>query len=78
MPLKTAGMKEFRSDFCVTMPGRLYIRILGVSMVQAAAVFADPKETVQIWCGLDYFAGFTHLNSVSDEGDAIKICLTKE
>ena len=78
--LRTATGKEFDSDYLATipMPELLYTRVIGKSFAEIAAVFSDPRETVQLWHGDNHLINYTKLISIAQEYDAIKICLAKE
>ena len=78
--VKTASGKTFNSDYIATIPypARAYIRICGVSLAQAAEVFGNREETVQLWHGEHYLAMYTRLVALVPEGDAIKVVLAKE
>ena len=54
------------------------IRIKGAQISEIAAVFSNPAETIQMWFGNDYAAGFTKLLAIIDDGDAIRVVLGKE
>ena len=77
--VKTATGKVFQSDYLsvIHAPERVYIRIFA-PLTTVAAVFGNPEETVQLWVGDTYLAQYTKLIAIIPEGDAIKICLTKE
>ena len=54
------------------------VRIQNKSVAEIASVFSNPAETVQMWFGNDYAAGFTKLLAMIDDGDAIRVVLGKE
>ena len=78
--VKTATGKRFHSDYAATIdtPPRAYLRIVGCSLSEAAVVFGNPAETIQLWCGDQYFAHYTRLVAIVPESGAIKVILTKE
>ena len=78
--VKTATGKCFRSDYVSTIdtPPRVYLRVTGCSLSDAATVFGNPNETIQLWCGDQYFAHYTRLVAIVPESGAIKVILTKE
>ena len=78
--LKTATGKEFSSDYIsvIPTPAQAYIRILDASLATVAAVFGNPKETVQLWHGELYLAHYTHLVAIIPEMDGVKVVLAKE
>lgn len=75
--LTTATGKEFDCDLFLPYPQgkRLYIRVLGINIVDAVRVFSDPAETVQFWCGKEYVANHTKVVSIGPEDDGIRISL---
>lgn len=78
--LKTATGKEYPCDYFVPCPpvGQLNARVLNTPLPDVAAVFANPAETVQLWCGEQYAAQYTRLVAIVPEGDAIRVVLAKE
>ena len=78
--LKTASGKTFKSDYLATIPfpKQAYIRLLNVDISIIASIFSNPNETIQLWHGKDYLAGYTHLVAIIPEPGAIKIVLAKE
>lgn len=78
--IKTATGKQFKCDYFNPFPpaNQVNIRILGVSLVDAASVFGNPAETVQLFCGKQYLSHHTKVKAIVPEGDAIRIVLEKE
>lgn len=78
--LKTATGKEFMCDYFNPFPqaAQVNIRVLNVTISDVAAVFANPKETVQLWCGGTYLANHTKLLALIPEDNAIRVVLGKE
>lgn len=78
--LKTASGKELQSDYLAVIPdpAQAFIRILGKKLPEVAAIFSNPNETLQLWHGQTYLAQYTKLVYISQEGDAVKVCLGKE
>lgn len=76
----TATGKAFDCDSLVTLetPRRLYIMLSGVSLTEVAQVFGDPRETVQLYHGEDYFAYYTKLLAIIPENGMVRVNLTKE
>lgn len=54
------------------------IQIAGLSIAEAASVFSDPAETVQLWYGNQYLAGYTHLVALIPDGRYVRVVLRKE
>lgn len=79
MNVITATGKEFPSDFFVEhRPSKsVYFRVQDTDLANAETVFSNPEETEVIWYGTTRFDGFTDLDFISDEGDAIKVRLIK-
>lgn len=77
--LKTATGRELECDLFVLYPQakRLYVRVLGINIVDATKIFADPTETVQLWCENDYVAHYTNIIAICPEAEAIRITLTE-
>lgn len=78
--IKTATGKTFPCDYFNPFPpaGQVNLRVLGVSLVEAATVFSNPAETVQLWWEKQYLAQHTKVVAIVPEGDAIRIVLGKE
>jgi len=78
--VKTATGKTFNSDYIamIPYPARAYIRVCGMTLAQAAEVFGNPEETIQMWHGEHYLALYTKLVALVPEGNAIKVVLAKE
>ena len=78
--LKTKTGKTFSCGSAVSLDsqGLLYIRLSNMSLVQAATVFGNPQETVQLWWGKQYFSGYTKLEAIIQEGPNIRVNLRKE
>ena len=77
--LKTAGVREFECGFFAVVENTsLYADIRGVSLGEAAAIFSDKAETVQLWFNEEYHAHFTALAALIPQTDSIKVCLRKE
>lgn len=76
----TATGKEFdcESFSLIEEPARLYIRIRNTPFATVAAVFSDPMETVQIYCGNHYVAHYTKLLAILPENGMVRVNLTKE
>ena len=76
----TATGKEFDTDYLVTIPRpqMLFVRIIGEPIDGVREVFQNPEETATLtYAGREY-EGYTVLDSVVDEGDAVKVVLTHE
>lgn len=78
--LKTATGKSFDCDYFNPCPpvGQVNLRVLNTSLTTVAAVFSDPLETVQLFCGEQYAAQYTKLVAIVPEGNAIRVVLGKE
>ena len=77
--LKTATGKEFNCDYFNPFPqeGQLNIRIVGESLATIATVFADPRETLQLWWEGQYAAQYTHILAIVPETGAVRVVLRK-
>lgn len=78
--VKTATGKTFDSDYFNPCPpvNQANIRILNSNLVEVAAVFGNPAETVQLWCGEMYASHYSKLIAIVPEDDAIRVVLGKE
>lgn len=78
--LKTKTGKTFSCGSVTLLEAQnlLYVRLANVGLVQAATIFSDPRETVQLWWGNAYYAGYTKLDAIIPEGINIRVCLRKE
>lgn len=76
----TATGKQFDCDYFNPFPpaNQVNIRVLGISLEKAISVFANVKETIQLWCGNQYLAHYTKVVAVVPEGNAIRFVLGKE
>lgn len=78
--LTTATGKTFDCDYFNFFPpaGQVNIRVLKISIVDAATVFSNPAETVQMWWGKEYVSHQTKVVAIVPEGNAIRVVLGKE
>lgn len=78
--LTTATGKTFECDYFNPFPpaNQVNIRVFGINLVEAATVFSNPAETVQLWCVNQYLSQHTKVVAIVPEGDAIRIVLEKE
>lgn len=78
--LTTATGKTFDCDYFnpFTPANQVNLRVLGVSLVEAATVFSNPAETVQLWYGNQYLSQHTKVVAIVPEGNAIRVVLGKE
>lgn len=78
--VKTTTGKEFdcESFSLIENPDRLYIRISNAPISTVAAVFSDPRETVQLYYGGLYVSQHTKLLAIIPENGMIRVNLTKE
>ena len=77
--LKTATGKEFDCDYFNPFPqeGQLNIRIVGESLATIATVFANPRETMQLWWEDQYAAQYTQILAIVPETGAVRVVLRK-
>lgn len=78
--VKTATGKTFDCDYFNPFPpmGQVNLRVLGITLVEAASVFSNPAETEQLWWHRQYLAHHTKLVAIVPEGNAIRVVLGKE
>lgn len=78
--LTTATGKQFDCDYFNPFPpaSQVNIRVLGISLVDAASIFGNPAETVQLWHEGQYLSDHTRVVAVVPEMDAVRIVLGKE
>ncbi len=78
--VKTATGKEFdcESFSMIEDPARVYIRIRNTPISTIAAVFSDPKETVQLYYGDVYISQYTKLLGIIPENGMVRVNLTRE
>lgn len=78
--LVTAKGKEINCDYFNPFPplGQVFFRILGISLVDAVAIFSNPSETITLRCGEEYVAHHTKIVNITPEADAIRLTLGKE
>lgn len=77
--VKTATGKEFECEYfsMIENPQRLYIRIRNAPISTIAAVFSDPRETVQLYYGDIYVSQYTKLLGIIPENGMIRVNLTR-
>ena len=77
--IKTATGKVIDCDFAVTIPSppQLFLNLYNITFVQAAAVFSNANETIQLWHENRYFAHYTKLLSVAQDGDMIQVTMSQ-
>ena len=78
--LITATGKVFECDYFNPCPqvGQLNLRVLNTSLANAAAVFSDKRETIQMTWETQYAAQYTKLIAIVPEMDAVRVVLGKE
>ena len=54
------------------------IQLIGMSVSEAAVVFSDRSETVQLWYQDQYLANYTRLVAIIPDAGAIRVVLGKE
>ena len=77
--IKTATGKEFYCDSVtqIDSPRRVYITIHGATVAEVAAVFSDPRETVQLHYGDIYISQHTTLLGIIPESGMVRVNLTR-
>lgn len=77
--LKTVT-REFDCDYFNPFPplGQVYLRVLGVSLTDAVAVFSNPAETVAMTWGNVYAAYYTKIINIAPEDGAIRLTMGRE
>lgn len=75
----TATGRSFDTDYFVLMQNTpyLFLRILNVPIDNVRTIFSDPNETSCIRCGNQTAFGYINLSNIFEEGDAVKVVLTK-
>ena len=78
--LKTASGQAYPCDYFnpSEVNRQLNLRVVGMTVVSAAAVFSNPDETMAMQYGGTYASGYTKLVAIVPEGDAIRVVLGKE
>lgn len=76
--ITTASGKQVNVSTVSSIPNpqMLYIRAVGLSIAQAAAIFGDPVETQKITYGNVLFTGY-HLDALVNEGTMIRVNLRR-
>lgn len=76
----TATGKFFLCDYfnSFSPAQQVNIRIVAAPVSAVATVFGNKAETVQLWYGDQYLAGYTKLVAIVPESDAIRVVLQKE
>lgn len=54
------------------------IEINGLSVAEAASIFSNKEETVQLWYGSQYLANYTRLVAIIPSYYSIRVVLGKE
>ena len=78
--LKTASGQAYPCDYFnpSEVNRQLNLRVVGMTVVSAAAVFSNPAGTMALQYGGIYAAGFTRLTAIVPEGNAIRVVMGKE
>ena len=76
--VETATGKRFKSDYLVTIPNMLFLRVLESNEETVREVFGNPKETASLTYGETVYEKYTQFNTVFPEGDALKVVLNHE
>lgn len=78
--LTTAKNKTYDCDYFNPSPDQeqINLRVIGVPLVEVAAVFGDPAETVSLTYEVQQADGFTRLLAIIPAGNATRVVLKKE
>lgn len=78
--LITATGKIYQSDYLVTIPKppMLFVRIFDDDIDAVREVFQNPEETAVLTYAQKEYEGYTYLDSIVSEGDALKVVLKHE
>ena len=78
--LKTASGQAYPCDYFNPSETnrQLNLRVVGMTVVSAAAVFSNPEETIALQYVGTYASGYTKLVAMVPEWDAIRVVLGKE
>ena len=73
----TATGKEFDTNYLVTIPrpAMLFVRIYNSNIETVREVFSNPGETIRLEYSNKQFDGYTKLDTIVDEGNALKVVL---
>ena len=74
----TATGKEFPSDYFVTIPRpeMCFFRVF-TDIETAITVFGNAEETERLFYNQSLYTGYTHLESATQENDAVKVVMKK-
>lgn len=78
--LITATGREYQTDYLVTIPkpAMLFVRIFSDDIDAVREVFQNQEETAVLTYAKKEYEGYTILDSIVDEGDALKVVLKHE
>ena len=76
--IKTASGKEYTCAFCgMASAGVLYVVLLGISMAEAATVFSNSNETIELVYGETRYSNFTVLINLINENGGVRVSLRR-
>ena len=75
---QTGTGRELQTDYFASMPMPpfAYIRVLRKTFLECAQIFSDPEEVKEITYNSQKLTGY-RMVSLTDEGDAIKVQLSR-
>lgn len=77
--VQTASARRFDSDYFVVLENQalLFVRILNEKEDTIRSVFENPEETSCLTSKTRVAFGYIYLKSITQEGDAFKVVLSK-
>lgn len=77
--VKTATGKEFDTDYMVEHEptSSIYLRIVGEEFNAVKTVFSNPEETSELTYVGRTYDGFTRMDRIEQQSDAVKMRLMK-
>ena len=76
--IKTASGKEYTCAFCgLASAGVLYVVLPDISIVEAAAIFGNSNETIELTYGDQIYRGFTVFVNFVNEDGGIRVSLRR-
>lgn len=77
--IKTASGKEFNCAFCgLASAGVLYVVLPDISIAEAATVFGNSNETIELTYGGQIYKGFTVFENFVAENGGIRVSLRRQ
>lgn len=76
MTIRTAKGRDFETNHVSFIDGKYcWIKVINSDMQTVRTVFNDPEETCVLTYGSKVYRGYTKLDYITEEGNALKVRL---